>query len=150
MSEFNNPDAVLSTERVIPFSPDQIYNAFQQPEQLAQWWGPQGFTNTFEEFDFKVGGNWVFTMHGPNGGNYENQSVFQELVPGEKFVIHHASAPVFTLTVTLSPVEGGTHLKWDQEFETAEMAEKLSPLSKTANEENLDRLEAVLAGKSIS
>jgi uncharacterized protein YndB with AHSA1/START domain len=116
--------------------------------RLARWWGPKGFSNTFEQFDFKVGGRWVFAMHAPNGANYPNESVFQEVLPDEKIVIRHVSPPQFTLTVTPTARDGGTHLAWVQEFDTAEMAAKIRPLSQSANEENLNRLQAVLAGQS--
>lgn len=66
MSHANNPDAAVSTERVLPASPRRVFSAFEQPERLAQWWGPSGFTNTFERFEFKPGGRWVFVMHGPS------------------------------------------------------------------------------------
>jgi uncharacterized protein YndB with AHSA1/START domain len=144
----SNPDAVLSTERVLPFTPQEIYAAIQNPKKLAQWWGPEGFTNTFEQFEFEVGGKWVFVMHGPNGANYPNENVFDELVLGEKVVIRHASQPHFTLTITLTPREAGTHLVWAQEFETAAMAEQLRGICDPANEQNLDRLQAVLAGET--
>lgn len=143
MSTFNSR-AVLGTERVLPHSSGEIFAAFQQPEKLALWWGPKGFTNTFEEFDFTTGGRWIFVMHAPNGANYPNESIFEELVPNERIVIRHVSQPHFTLTITLSATEGGTHLTWHQEFETAEMAEKLGAIVRPANEENLDRLRAVL------
>ena len=77
----NNPEATLGTERILSATPRQIFAAFEQPELLAQWWGPEGFTNTFEQFEFKVGGRWVFVMHGPNGANYPNESVFREIQP---------------------------------------------------------------------
>lgn len=151
MPETNSPDAtsdaIIGTERVLAFPPAQVFAAFQQPEQLAQWWGPNGFSNTFEQFEFAPGGRWVFVMHGPNGAAYPNESVFQQIVPDEKIVIHHSSAPRFTLTVTLTPHGNGTHIAWSQEFESAEMAAKIRQALPTANEENLDRLEAVLANE---
>jgi uncharacterized protein YndB with AHSA1/START domain len=42
---------------------------------LSRWWGPAGFTNTFEVCEFKKGGRWSFVMHGPDGRNYPNESV---------------------------------------------------------------------------
>ena len=146
MSEMNNSDAIVRSERVMPFTPEQVFAAFQQPELLAQWWGPNGFTNTFEEFEFKAGGRWAFLMHGPNGANYDNESFFQEVLPGEKIVLHHVSPPRLVLTVTLTAHGEGTLLTWAQEFESTELAAKMRKLSQTANEENLSRLEAVLAG----
>lgn len=140
-----DPNAILSTRRVISAQPGEIYAAFETPERLARWWGPSGFTNTFETFEFKPGGQWKFIMHGPNGIDYPNICEFRELVPGSKVVIDHVLAPLFRLTVNLKPEGTGTLLTWDQEFETAEVADGVRSICGPANEQNLDRLEAVLA-----
>src|SRR5580692_5720072 len=102
--------AVVSTERVFSVPPRQIFAAFEQPDQLAQWWGPKDFTNTFEQFEFKPGGRWAFVMHGPNGANYLNESVFREIQPDTKIVIEHVVPPRFRLTVTLTARGDQTHL----------------------------------------
>ncbi|QEL16660.1 SRPBCC domain-containing protein [Limnoglobus roseus] len=140
----DNP-AALRTEREIAATPREIFAAFERPESLAQWWGPDGFTNTFERFEFKPGGKWVFVMHGPNGTDYPNESVFRETRP-DKIAIELVSQPHFTLTVTLTARGDKTHLVWAQEFDSREIAEKLRPICDPANEQNLDRLQAVLAG----
>ncbi len=147
MSLANNPSAVLRTERLFSAYPRQIFAAFEQPERLARWWGPKDFKNTFEEFEFKPGGRWVFVMHGPNGANYPNTSVFREIQPDTRVVIGHDSAPHFTLTVTLTARGDKTHLTWVQEFESAELAAQLRHICEPANEQNLDRLEALLANE---
>jgi uncharacterized protein YndB with AHSA1/START domain len=145
MSEANNPSAVVTTEREFPFPPREVFAAFAQADVLAAWWGPAGFTNTFERFEFTPGGRWVFVMHGPNGANYHNESVFREIRADSRIVIEHVVTPWFRLTVTLTARGGHTHLAWEQEFESPEVAAKFRPLSTTANEQNLDRLQAVLA-----
>ena len=137
-------ERAMSTERVMTAGPQQVYAAFERPELLARWWGPKGFTNTFEQFEFKPGGRWVFTMHGPNGTDYANENAFRELRP-DRIVIEHVSQPHFVLTVTLTTQGDRTHLSWVQEFDSPEVAAKLRPLITDANEQNLDRLEAVLA-----
>lgn len=144
----SNSSAALITERVISISPRRIFAAFEQPEKLAQWWGPSGFTNTFEKFEFKPGGRWVFVMHGPNGADYPNESVFREIQPDYKIAIEHVVAPWFKLTVTLAARGKQTHLTWVQEFESAEVLTKLRHICEPANEQNLDRLEAMLARES--
>lgn len=63
--------------------------------------GPKDFTNTFEIFDFRVGGTWRFVMHGPDGSNDSNGCVFVELQAEKKLVIQHVSQPHFTLSVSL-------------------------------------------------
>jgi uncharacterized protein YndB with AHSA1/START domain len=146
MSEPDTPDVAVRTERVFSATPEQMFAAFAQPELLAQWWGPIGFTNTFELFEFKPGGRWVFTMHAPNGASYHNESTFLEVQPS-RIVLEHTVKPWFRLTVSLTSKGDGTHLGWVQEFESPEMAERMRPLGTTANEQVLDRLQALLAGE---
>jgi uncharacterized protein YndB with AHSA1/START domain len=138
-------DGLFWTQRVLPFAPEAIFGAFRQPELLARWWGPKGFTNTFETFEFNPGGRWKFVMHGPDGANYPNENVFEELEAPQRIVIRHASQPHFVLTVTLAEQEGGTLLDWRQQIADSAVAERIQPIVEPANEENLDRLQAVLA-----
>jgi len=145
MSQAKKQDAVVSTERVLSASPRDVFAAFEQANRLARWWGPEGFTNTFDHFEFTPGGRWIFVMHGPHGASYPNESVFREIQPDNKIVIRHDSPPQFTLTVTLTAQGNKTHLSWVQKFDSAEVAAKLRPICEPANEQNLDRLEAVLA-----
>jgi uncharacterized protein YndB with AHSA1/START domain len=140
-----NIERTLSTQRVLPFSAETIYRAFANPEVLASWWGPDGFSNTFEVFEFRVGGRWIFTMHGPDGRSYANTSFFANLEPGRTIVIRHDCQPFFTLTVSLSPVVGGTLLNWDQEFDDSETASAVKAIVGDANEQNLDRMTKALA-----
>lgn len=149
MSEANDPNACLRTERVFSASAREIFAAFEQQDRLARWWGPDGFTNTFERFEFEPGGRWVFVMHGPNGANYPNESVFREIERDTRIVIEHVVQPWFRLTVTLSARGEKTHLTWVQEFESPEFAAKMRRLVETANEQNLDRLQSVLASKDF-
>lgn len=137
-------DGVFSTSRLFSFSPKQILAAFANPEQLATWWGPDGFTNTFEIFEFKAQGQWKFVMHGPDGKNYPNDSVFLE-TSQQRIVVRHVSQPNFTLTVTLVEADGQTKLDWQQAFDDPRVAESLAHIITPANEQNLNRLHAALA-----
>ena len=134
----------LRTTRTIHYSAQDVYDAFASASVLASWWGPNGFTNTFEVFEFRVGGRWVFTMHGPDGKDYANQSYFVALEPAQRVVIRHDCPPFFTLTVQLSSVPAGTHLVWEQVFDDIETAQAVSARVGRANEENLDRLTQAL------
>ena len=111
--------------------------------ELAAWWGPDGFSNTFEMFEFKPQGRWKFVMHGPDGKNYPNDNVFLETSP-QKVCIRHVSLPHFTLTVTWAEKDGHTHLKWQQAFDDPGVAASLAHIIVPANEQNLNRLHAVL------
>jgi uncharacterized protein YndB with AHSA1/START domain len=143
----SEPSAVVSAERVFGAPAHRVFAAFERPDQLAQWWGPKGFTNRFERFEFWPGGRWVFVMQGPNGANYANGSVFREIETNSRIVIEHLVKPWYRLTVMLTARDEQTHLAWEQEFETPEVAAKMRRLSEPANEQNLDRLEALLAGR---
>lgn len=132
----------FSTGRVMPASPDAVFDAFRDPARLARWWGPDGFTNTFGVFEFRPGGRWAFAMHGPNGATYPNESEFDSVVPGREVVVRHVSAPQFRLTVTLTEQGGGTLVGWDQAFEDDAVAEAVRRVCEPANEQNLDRLAA--------
>ncbi len=143
MNHIDHPEATLATERLLPFSPEQIFAAIENAEKLAQWWGPDGFTNTFDTFHFKPGGHWAFTMHGPDGANYPNENVFREIIPNAKVVMDHIFNPKFRLTITLTPQGDQTLLNWSQCFETPDLLRRLRAICEPANEQNLDRLERV-------
>lgn len=140
-----HPDATIRTSRVFDARPGEVFAAFEQPERLAQWWGPDGFTNTFEVFEFQPGGRWTFVMHGPNGADFHNENIFHEIQRPNRIVLEHILPPWFRLTITLTPRGDQTHLAWDSEFESPEMAAKLRPRCEPANEQVLNRLAAVLA-----
>ena len=141
-------DRTLLTTRLLAAPPDQVYAAFVAPERLARWWGPKGFRSTFQVFDPRPGGTWRLVMHGPNGADFPNESVFETLVPGERVVIRHVSAPHFTLTVTLTAEGARTRLAWRQSFDSASQCEAVRRFAVPANEENLDRLEIELTRTS--
>lgn len=144
-----NDERIFHTERTLPFSPQHVYNAFATAELLAIWWGPEGFTNEFEVFEFNVGGRWKFVMVGPDGVRYPNQNVFTELEPASRVMIRHDCEPFFTLTVQLTEVAGGTHLSWNQVLDNLEVARAVRARVGAANEENLDRLTLVLASSAL-
>ena len=147
MSEAKNDNADVSAERLFPGSRRRVFAAFERPDLLARWWGPNGFRNTFEQFEFKPGGRWVFLMHAPNGADYPNECVFREIQPDAKVVIEHVVKPWFKLTVTLTDRGDQTQLAWVQEFENPDVAAKMRPLVAPANEQVLDRLQALLEGE---
>lgn len=136
----------FQTSREIPASPDEVFAAISDPERLARWWGPAGFTNTFSVCELEPGGRWSYVMHGPNGANYPNESVFEEVAP-RKVVVRHVSGPQYRLTITLAPSPVGTTVSWVQTFDREDVASRISHIVFPANEENLDRLSAeVLRG----
>jgi uncharacterized protein YndB with AHSA1/START domain len=143
VSTGSTADREFVHSRVIEASRERVFEAFANPAHLARWWGPNGFTSTFEVFEFRPGGAWRFTLHGPDGKDYPNESVFVEIVALERVVIEHLSeVHHFLLTVTFSPHENGTLVGWRQVFDTAAERERIAKFVLEANEQNLSRLAA--------
>lgn len=139
----------LSDREVVAFrhlhaTPGEVHAAWVDPERLATWWGPAGFTNSFEVCEPRPGGTWRFTMHGPDGKDYPNVCRFVEVEP-HRITIQHVGAPEFTLTALLVPEGEGTRLVWRQAFAEAALCRQLRDFVRQPNEDNLDRLEADLA-----
>ncbi len=118
----------------------------RDPERVAKWWGPDGFTNTIHQFEFENGGRWLLTMHGPDGTDYPNESRFTRIVADEVFEIEHLNGHHFFLTIELKPVPEGTEVRWLQTFDTAEHFAKIAGFVAAANEQNLERLAAEVLG----
>ena len=136
----------FQNSRYFPHSPQVVFAAIQDPVRLARWWGPNGFTNQFEVFEFRTGGRWVFDMIGPDGARYANESVFAQIDTDRQVVVDHTCAPFFSLTITLEPEGDGTRVHWLQVFEDPAFAQAMKHILEPANEQNLDRLGAVLDG----
>lgn len=132
--------SVFRHAREFTAPPEAVFTAIQEPLRLARWWGPDGFRNTFQTFEFRPGGAWLFTMHGPDGTDYPNQSEFLEIVPNALVRIKHVNLPHFELSISLEPTSIGTQLTWISVFEDRKFAENARQFLETANEQNLDRL----------
>ena len=87
-------------------------------------------------------------MHGPDGKNYPNESVFAEIESPEKVVVQHISEPKFRLTIILSPSPMGTIVSWSQAFESSEVARRVEHIVVPANEQNLEHLSVEVLRKS--
>ncbi|WP_415581974.1 SRPBCC family protein [Flavobacterium longum] len=140
-----SPEREIISSRIFHWSKEKIFAAWSDPDWLQKWWGPKGFTNTFHVFDFTPGGHWKLTMHGPEKGNYENESVFQEIIPGELIYWHRLTQPYFNVVVTFEKVDDDhTKLVFRMIFPSEEGRAKVIQFVPAANEENFDRLEQVL------
>jgi uncharacterized protein YndB with AHSA1/START domain len=83
-------DREIIISRVVNARRELVWDAMTRPEHVMKWWGPNGFTTTIEEMDVRVGGRWKHIMHGPDGTDYPNESVFTEVVRPERIVYAHS------------------------------------------------------------
>jgi uncharacterized protein YndB with AHSA1/START domain len=87
----SSADREIVITRVLNAPRKLVFKAWTDPEHLINWWGPNGFTNTFHEIDIKPGSIWSFTMHGPDGTNYPNLIVYTEIIKNERIAYEHSS-----------------------------------------------------------
>lgn len=140
------PDCEIVSSRVFNVPRERMYRAWSNPNHLKNWWGPAGFTNTFHEFDFRVGGKWSFIMHGPDKGHYANECEFIKIEVPSLIAWKRYSKPLFQVLATFEDVsEAKTKLVFKMLFQTAEECRKIKPFAVDKNEENFDRLEKELA-----
>lgn len=138
-------DREIVTARIFEAPRQTVFQAWTDPNHLQVWWGPNGFTNTFHTFDFKVGGRWIFTMHGPEKGNYQNECTFLTITPPEFVAWSRQSKPLFRVEVSFNYIsENETEVIFKQVFDTVEECDKLRKFVPEKNEENMDRLEVEL------
>ena len=136
----------ITSSRLIHAPRERVFEAFRDGAQLARWWGPKGFTNTFEIFEPRAGGRWRFTMHAPDGTSYPMVQEMTQVLAPERVVYRHAQAGHdFTMHMTFVAIDGdSTLLVWRMRFDALEEANRVRSLIAGANEENFDRLEAHL------
>ena len=137
------PDFVCS--RLFDAPRRLVFGAFANADILARWWGPEGFTSRFDEFNFTPGGTWRFVMHGPDGATYEMLNEFVDVRDDERIVLqHHQPGHDFRLEMSYADEAAQTRLSWRFWFESADEAERVRPFLDALNEQNFDRLEAQL------
>ena len=122
-----------------------MWEAWTNPDHIKNWWGPNGFTNTIHKMDFIAGGEWLLTMHGPDGKNYPNRSIFREIVKYKKIVFEHSN-PNFITTVEFESHGAVTSLQWHMLFETKEELEAVVKTHKADEglKQNVTKLENYL------
>lgn len=136
------PDCEIVSTRIVNAPQELVYRAWTAPEHLKNWWGPAGFTNTFNEFDLRVGGKWSFIMHGPDKGDYPNECEFIKIEAPSFIAWKRYSKPLFQVVATFEEIAADkTKVVFKQLFDTAEECGKIKVFAVDKNEENLDRLE---------
>lgn len=83
-------------------------------------------------------------MHGPDGKDYPNEMIFQEITEPNRIVMRHSIPPYFTATVTIEDIEGATVVGFYQDFDSEDVAKNMAHIVKPANEQVLDKLQALV------
>src|SRR3954468_19998658 len=114
--------------RVISASRDVVFEAFTEVRHLSQWWGPEGFTTTTRSFEFRVGGEWDFVMHGPDGTDYPEWITWTEIAPAERIAMLHGESRddpnAFESVLTFAPDGAATRVEMRTVFPTRELRDE--------------------------
>jgi uncharacterized protein YndB with AHSA1/START domain len=126
-----------------------VWDAWNDPEQVAAWWGPRGFTITTHSKDTRPGGEWRFTMHGPDGVDYPNKARYLEVDQYARLVYDHGAdddkEPMFRVTVLFKAVGNKTQMELCMRLATPEAAaETRKIVRKFGGNSTWDRLAEVL------
>ena len=130
--DFDRDPRSIVGEREFDAPRDLVFAAFADPKHLAQWWGPNGFTTTTSQFEFRPGGVWRHVMHGPDGRDYQNRITFEQIVRPERIVFRHGGGadvePVqFRQTVVFEDLGGGrTRIVWRQDYPSAAERDRIA------------------------
>ncbi|MEZ6095418.1 MAG: SRPBCC family protein [Pirellulaceae bacterium] len=132
----NNANEIRFT-RVYNAPQKIVWEAWTDLEHVSKWWGPRGFTITTHHKDLTPGGIWHYTMHGPDGVDYPNKTLYHEVVPFKKLVYDHGGyddrPPLFRVTVLFSESDGKTTMDMTMAFPSAEEAERIGQFIKEAS-----------------
>lgn len=136
----------LVSTRVFPWSPETVFAAWESADEVARWWGPNGFSNHFTEFGLESGARWTLTMRSADGVEYPNKWTVDEVEPARRLTMSHLSEPRFRTKSTFEEVPDGTRLTFRMMFETSEILVTMIGNGVPAfNEQLFDRLNARLA-----
>jgi uncharacterized protein YndB with AHSA1/START domain len=148
-----NKSNEIAITRIYDAPVEAVWDAWTDPAQVAQWWGPRGFTLTTHSKDLRPGGSWVYTIHGPDGVDYPNKTQYFEVEPHAKLVYDHGAnddrPPLFRVTVLFSEIDGKTKMDMRMALPTPEAAEETRKfIKKAGGNSTWDRLAEYLEKES--
>ncbi len=118
-------ERIISVSTLMDANVEAVFNAWTDPDLLPQWWGPNGFTVTTDSIDIRPGGEWRFVMHGPDGTDYKNHIVFDEIQTPNRIAYTHKSGPIFSAVATFDAEGEKTLVTLRMLFETAELRNRV-------------------------
>jgi uncharacterized protein YndB with AHSA1/START domain len=143
----------IKLTRIFDAPVQAVWDAWTEPAQVAQWWGPRGFTLTSHVKDLRPGGTWVYTMHGPDGVDYPNTTYYYEVETYSKLVYDHGASvgrpPLFRVTVRFSKIDDHTKMEMSMTLPTPEAADETRKfIKKASGDSTWDRLAEYLEAES--
>lgn len=136
MKPKNNSNELALT-RIYDAPVKLVWDAWTDPNKVANWWGPRGFSITTKSKDLQPGGKWIYTMHGPDGVDYPNVTTYFTVEPLKRLEYDHGAnenqKALFRVNVLFSETKGKTTMKMTMAFESAQVAKEMSKFIKEAS-----------------
>ncbi len=150
MTDVEMSETSLTIQRSLEATRERVWDAWTDPEQVDQWWGPDGFSTTTDEMTVRPGGVWAFEMVGPDGKEYPNRITYDAVEEPERLAYTHGSPDEpeqFRVSVTFDELdEAGTELTMEMRFPSAAaLDEALEFDADNGAEQTLGRLAEHLA-----
>lgn len=151
-SEINSTaDREIRISRLLNAPVELVWEVWTDPDHIKNWWGPNGFSNTITKMEVQPGGKWNLVMHGPDGVDYDNESIFKEVIQYKKLVYEHLSYPKILVTVEFEGRGKQTQLNWHMLFESREILIEVVKKHNAAEglKQNVEKLSIYLEQRSI-
>ncbi len=131
-----NKSNELKITRLYDAPVEIVWDAWTDPQKVAKWWGPRGFTLTHHSKDLRAGGHWHYTMHGPDGKDYPNKTKYLEVEEFKKLVYDHGAndqqGPLFQVKVEFKAQGKKTQMEMTMTWPSAEIADQMKKFIKDA------------------
>ena len=141
---------MIITSRVINAPRELVFKVLTDPNHIAEFWGPNGFTTTIQSMDVREGGEWLFTMVGPDGAIYPNRITYRKIIPSSFLGMDHdggeGSSPDHAFKNEIELFEAGKSTRIEMRLTVATIAQRdgLVGYAAEGGRQNLDRLAAHL------
>jgi len=156
-------EPIITMVRVFDAPRELVFRAWTDPEHLAQWWGPHGFTNPVCEVDLRPGGAWRIDMQGPDGTIYPNKGIYQEVVVPERLVFsdivdddtdawgNSPPPPSSVSTITFEEHDGKTKITMTTRLQSIAARDAMVEMGAVAGwTESMERLDILLRDRNLS
>ena len=141
-------ELALGMKRVVRAPASAVFRACTQPEELAKWWGPRGFTTPAIDIDLRVGGRYRFAMKPPEGDLFHLTGEFREVDPPSRLAYTFVWEPPdpddreTLVTLSFRDMDGSTEVSFTQGVFATEARRALHEQGWT---ESLERLQELLS-----
>lgn len=142
-------EPILIIKKVFNIKPEELFGAWTDPKQVAEWYGPEGFKKSdIQTFDLREGGSYALTMNSPDGAEHKLRGTFKTIEKPTKFVFtwqwenaDDAMGGEETLvTIEFKPLGEGTEMTFTHTGFTTEKSKNSHDMGWTSSFNKLEQI----------